>query len=448
MTTIIRNIGALYVVPPGPVAGPQMADAVNIISHAAVVIENEYIAWIGHETDLSTDIHPLADARGSDRRTTNNQRPTTVIDAAGQAVIPALIDCHTHTVFAGTREAEFALRCGGKSYEEIARAGGGIRSTMQAVRSATPEQLVELARPRLQRMLQNGVTCVEIKSGYGLTPDDELKMLEVIARLRVQGAASFSLRGPLDEPHAALPELVSTYLAAHTIPPEYAGQADKYIDLLFSDDILKRVVALGTEYCDVFCESIAFSVEQSRRLLQAAQRHRLQPRIHADQIRQIGASKLAAEIGAISAEHLEQIDDAGMTAMQRAATIAVLLPGCSLFLGVPQTPARRIINAGIPVAIATDFNPGSSMISSLPLVMSIACSQLRMTPLEVLVACTANAAAALHRADRLGAIVVGHQADLLIIDTPSFDRFLYEVGHYPIRQVLQKGRVVAGTESR
>ncbi len=423
MTSVIKNIGQLVVVPPGPVSGPAMGK-VEVIENAAILIDADRIAWFGSESDLpkAQPPEPRASARAD----------AEVIDAAGGCVIPGLIDCHTHTVFAGTREHEFVQRAQGRSYLEIAEAGGGIRSTMRQVREASREELLSLAQPRLTHMLEQGVTTVEIKSGYGLTVEDEIKMLEVVAEL-----------------DAHLPtDVVGTYLAAHTIPPEYEGDPDGYLDRILSDDVLSRIADRGlAEFCDVFCERGAFTVEQSRRVLLACKRHGLLPRLHADQITQMGASKLAGEVGAISADHLECIDQAGMAALQQAGTIAVLLPGCSFFLGVEQAPARRIIDFGLPVALATDYNPGSSMVSSLPLVMSIACTQMRMTPTEALVAATANAAAAINRHHRLGAIAVGMEADLVVLGVPNFDRFLYEVGHYPVRKVIKNGLLVVDTDA-
>jgi imidazolonepropionase len=403
----IRNIGELVVVPPGPVGGRAMG-TVECISSAAVLVDGERIAWLGPEAhfDQPAGCEP--------------------IDMQGGCVVPGLIDCHTHTVFAGTREAEFVQRIAGKSYAEIAEAGGGIRVTVEAVRRSTCDQLVELTLPRLRRMLRNGVTTLEIKSGYGLNVDDELKMLEAIRRLK-------SLQ-PV--------ELVPTYLAAHTTPREFEGRADDYLDAVLDDSVLARIRDEGlAEFCDVFCDRTAFNVEQSRRVLTAAKRFGLIPRLHADQITQIGASTLAGEVGAISADHLEVIDDAGIAAMKAAGCVAVLLPGCSFFLGVKQAPARRLIEAGIPVALATDYNPGSSMIESLPLVMAIACTQMRMTPTEALVAATANAAAALNRRDRLGAIALGMQADLVILDVPNHNRWMYEPGRSCVRAVIKKGAV-------
>ena len=414
MSALIRNIGQLVVVPKGPVSGPAMGQ-VETIAEAAVVIENDRIGWFGAESDL-----PEASA------------DTEVIDAGGGCVIPGLIDCHTHTVFAGTREHEFVQRIEGKSYVEIAEAGGGIRDTMQQVRAASKEELVKLAQPRLRRMLHNGVTTVEVKSGYGLTVAAELKMLEAIADLDAHVPS----------------DVVGTYLAAHTVPPEFAGDPNGYLDAILDDDVLMRITNEGwAEFCDVFCERSAFDVEQSRRVLLACKKHGLRPKVHADQITQMGAGKLAGEVGAISADHLECIDEGGMAALKEAGTIAVLLPGCSFFLGVQQAPARRLIDFGLPVALATDYNPGSSMVASLPLVMSIACTQMRLTPTECLVAATANAAAAINRHDRLGAMAVGMQADLVVLGTPNFDRFCYELGHYPVQKVIKNGLVVVDVEA-
>lgn len=395
-------------VSPGPVRGSQMR-AVQTVARAAVVIEDGKIAWFGPEAQC---VAP----QGAEE-----------IDAGGGCVVPGLVDSHTHTVFAGTRENEFEQRIAGKSYAQIAEEGGGIRVTVEAVRKASESDLVDLARPRLARMLRNGVTTVEIKSGYGLSVADELKMLRVVKRLAAEQ--------PI--------ELVGTYLAAHTTPRDFAGRADDYLDSVFADSVLAQIRDEGlAEFCDVFCERTAFTVEQSRRALTKAKDYGLRPKVHADQISQMGASRIAAEVGAISADHLEHIDDASIAAMKAAGTIPVLLPACSFFLGVAQAPARKLIVAGLPVAVATDYNPGSSMVESLPLTMTIACTQMRMTPMEVLVAVTANAAAAIGRADRVGAIAVGHQADLVILDVPNIRQWMYEPGRNCVRGVVKGGRQV------
>jgi imidazolonepropionase len=404
---VIRNIGELVVVPPGPVGGRSMRQ-VSCIESAALLIDGDRIAWFGPQRQLDAPT-------GCDS-----------IDAEGGCVIPGLIDCHTHTVFAGTREAEFVQRIEGRSYAEIAEAGGGIKVTVEAVRKASCDELVELALPRLRRMLAGGVTTVEIKSGYGLAVDHELKMLEAIRRL--------DALQPI--------ELVATYLAAHTIPREFEGRPDAYLDTVLDEALLERIRDEGlAEFCDVFCERTAFSIEQSRRVLSTAKRFGLTPRLHADQITQMGATKLAGEVGAVSADHLETIDDEGLAALVAAGCVGVLLPGCSFFLSVAQAPARRILEADLPVAVATDYNPGSAMVESLPLVLHIACTQMRMTPTEVVVAATANAAAALNRQDRLGAIQTGMQADLVILDVPNHNRWLYEPGRCCVRTVIKAGTV-------
>ncbi len=404
----ITNIGELVLVPPGPVRGSSMG-AIPCLEHVAVVIDNGLVAWIGAMNDLDAP----ADCE--------------ILDAFGGCVLPGLIDCHTHTVFAGAREAEFVKRIEGKPYAQIAEEGGGIRVTVEAVRNASCEELVELALPRLQRMLENGVTTVEIKSGYGLTVDDEFKMLRAIRKLA-------DLQ-PI--------ELAATYLAAHTTPREFADRPDDYLDAILSDTVLARIRDEGlAEFCDVFCERTAFDVERSRRVLMAAAKFGLRGKLHADQITQIGATGLAGEVGAISADHLETIDQGGIDALKQAGSIAVLLPACSWFLGVEQAPARQLIEADLPVAVATDYNPGSSMVESLPLAMTIACTQMRMTPTEVVVATTANAAAAINRHDRIGAIKVGLQADLTVLEAPNHARWLYEPGRNGIRATLKAGKLV------
>ena len=410
----IRNISEMPIVPTGPIGGRRM-NSVDRLADAAILVDDDgRIAWFGPDAQCEAP----AGAK--------------TLDAEGGCVVPGLIDCHTHTVFAGTREAEFVQRIEGKGYAEIAESGGGIRVTVDAVRAATCDELVELALPRLRRMLRRGVTTVEIKSGYGLTVADEIKMLEAVKRL--------SGLQPI--------ELVSTYLAAHTTPREFAGRPDAYLDTVLDEGVLARIRDERlAEFCDVFCERTAFDVPQSRRVLTAARAYGMTPKLHADQITQLGASALAGEVGAVSADHLETIDDAGVAAMKGAGCVAVLLPGCSLFLGVAQAPARRIMDADLPVAVATDFNPGSAMIESLPQVMGIACTQMRMTPTEALVAATANAAAAVGRQDRLGAIVVGRQADLLVLDVPNHDRWLYEQGRNAVRHVIKRGETVVTNES-
>jgi imidazolonepropionase len=349
------------------------------------------------------------------------------LDARGAAVVPGLIDFHTHLVFAGCRSDEFVMRAKGMSYLHIAKAGGGILRTVEAVRRSSLEELVELALPRLRRMLSCGVTTVEVKSGYGLTLEDEIKMLLVVRKLQELQPV----------------ELVPTYLAAHAVPPEYRDRRKAYVDLVVSDELLGRVAEERLAECvDVFCEEGAFTVEESRRILEAGRKRGLAPRMHADQITQMGASRLAAEMGCVSADHLEKIDEGGIEAMKEASVIAGLLPGCSFYLGVAQAPARKLLDSGVRAAFGTNYNPGSSMVESLPLALSIACTQMRVTPSEALVGATSVAAAALLREKRLGRIEKGMDADLAILDVSSVDEWLSEMGRNAVRTVLKKGRVV------
>jgi imidazolonepropionase len=409
MRTLIRNIGQLVVVPSGPVKGRAMGE-VALVAGAAIVVDGEKIAWWGREVDAP---------KGAFAQT---------IDARGGCVTPGLVDCHTHVVFAGDRAGEFVQRAMGSTYEEIMRSGGGIRSTMRAVRSASVEQLVDQSLPRVMRMMAGGVTTLEIKSGYGLSADDELKMLRAIGALRE--------RVPI--------EIVGTYLGAHTVPPEFEGRGDDYIDAMTSDGLLGAIRDEKlAEFADVFCERGAFSVEQSRRFLTSCKRFGMTPKVHAEQLSRSGATQLAIEVGAASSDHLEFVNDEDIEALKGSSTIPVVLPGCNFFIGGAAAPARKMIDAGLPVALATDCNPGSSMVESLAMVMSMACTMLKMTPVEALVVCTANAAAALRRADRVGAIAVGHQADLLILDISDINLWAYRVGVNPVRTVIKRGKVVS-----
>jgi len=382
---------------------------VPAIHDAAVLIRDGRIAWFGPGDQAPLD-------EGSD-----------TLSAGGGCVIPGLIDPHTHIPFIGDRSGEFIRRLAGESYLSIMQAGGGIRATARAVRNATLDELVTANLPRLQRMLQNGVTRVECKSGYGLAPEHELKQLEAIREL--------ARRQPID--------LEATYLAAHTLPEEYEGRADEFIELMADPRLLSDIAARGlARFCDVFCDRGAFTVEQARRLMERAIAAGLRLKVHADELAQIGASHLAGQMQAVSADHLECIDQAGIMALKAAGTIAVVLPGTSFYLGIPHCDARRLIEAGLPVALATDFNPGSCMIESLPWIMNIACCQLRMLPNEVLTACTANAAAALAVHRRAGAIEVGFDADLVVLDVTSLDEWFYTPGRPRVRLVIKAGQVV------
>jgi imidazolonepropionase len=411
---LITDVRTLAAVPPGPLAGKDMRGW-PLIENAALLMHDGRIAWFGPQSDLPKTHagNPLSDARR--------------LSAAGGCVIPGLIDAHTHIPFAGNRSGEFVRRLAGETYLSIMQSGGGIRVTTAAVRQASQQQLVDENLLRLQRMLSYGVTTAECKSGYGLSPENELKQLRAVRDLAAQQPV----------------ELVPTYLGVHALPAEFEGRSDEYVELMSSPELLSRIAREKlARFCDVFCDRGAFTVEQARTVLTRAAAARLRPKLHADELAQIGASRLAGELSAASADHLERIDDAGIAALKAGGTVAVVLPGTSFFLGIEHCPARRLIEAGLPLAIATDFNPGSCMIESLPLVMNIAACQLRLSPAEILAGCTANAAAAVGAADRLGAIAPGFDADLVVLDAPTLDEWFYAVGRPRVRQVLKRGQVV------
>jgi imidazolonepropionase len=407
-TLLITDIRTLLCVPPGPLAGVRMRQ-VPSIDNAALLIRAGRIAWFGPAADVPAD----AAAR--------------TWSAGGGLVIPGLIDPHTHIPWAGDRSAEFARRLAGETYLSIMESGGGIRVTTQAVRAASEQQLVDENLPRLRRMLPLGVTTVECKSGYGLAPEHELKQLRAIRALaRLQ---------PI--------ELIPTYLGAHALPAEYDGRADEFIDVIAAEDLLRQIAAEHlAEFCDVFCDRGAFTVAQARRVLTRAAAAGLRPRLHADELAQIGATALAGQLQAVSADHLEHIDADGIAALRAAGTVALVLPGTSFFLGIPHCDARRLVSADLAVALATDYNPGSCMIESLPLIMNIAACQLRLTPVEVLVACTANAAAAVARHTRLGAIAAGFEADLVVLQAASLEEWFYTPGRPRVRHVFKRGALV------
>ncbi len=351
-----------------------------------------------------------------------------VIDAAGKLVTPGLIDCHTHMVFGGYRQGEIPLKLRGAGYLDILRAGGGILDTVRKTRQASEEELFDKTMGFLDEMLSLGVTTVESKSGYGLDEENELKMLRVNKKL--------------NESHRI--EVVSTFLGAHAIPDEYKGRAGEYIEML-CNDVLPVVKAEGlAEFCDIFCEDEVFDVEQSRRMLSAAQALGLPSKIHADEIEEIGGASLSGEIGAVSAEHLIATGEKGMASMAKGGVIADLLPATSFYLNKTFAPARRMIELGIPVAIASDFNPGSCPSLNLQLAMSMGYITYRMTPEEVLSAVTVNAACSIGREKLVGTLEEGKQADLVIWDAPDMEMLVYRFGSNLAKTVIKKGEVVHG----
>ena len=347
------------------------------------------------------------------------------IDAGGRLVTPGLVDAHTHLVFGGWREHELAMKRRGVPYLEILAQGGGILSTVRMTRQASEDDLVQKAGEALGEMLSLGVTTCEAKSGYGLDRQTELRQLAVIRRLgKIQPV-----------------ELAATYLGAHAVPEEYKGQREDYIRLMTEEMIPLVAREALAEFCDVFCETGVFTAAESETILRAALAHGLKVKIHTDEIDAIGGTELAGALPAVSAEHLIAATDRGIAALAEGGTVAVLLPATSFYLGKPYARARDMIAAGVPVAVASDFNPGSCPSLNLQLAMNLACWNYHLTPEETLTAVTLNAAAAICRADRLGSLEVGKQADLVIWDAPNLDYIFYRFGQNLAKTVIKQGMV-------
>jgi imidazolonepropionase len=384
---------------------PQMA----VVRDGGVVTQDGSITAVGSAAELSV-FH----------------NATNLMYVPGKVVLPGFIDSHTHLLFAGTREDEFEQRLNGATYQQIAAKGGGINATVERVRRSSKAELKALARPRLQRMLSFGVTTVEVKSGYGLTLADEIKCLEAIAELNEEGPW----------------ELVPTFLGAHAVPPEYRSNRDGYLRLLI-DEMLPEIARQKlAQFCDVFCETGVFDLAESERILNRARDLGLGLKLHADELTPLGGAELAAKLGAVSADHLLCITDAGIDALAKSGTVATLLPGTAFFLGLPYAPARKLIERGVRVALASDCNPGTCPTENLPLIGAMACTQMKMLPHEVVSALTMNAAAALGLSDRIGSIEVGKQADLVIFDVPDYRHLFYHFGVNHVWRVIKRGRVV------
>jgi imidazolonepropionase len=382
---------------------------VHPIADAAMVWEGATIRWVGPRRELPGEY------RGAER-----------LDAGGGLVIPGLVDCHTHLAFGGWRAEEFTQRIRGASYLDIARAGGGIARTVRLTREAGEDALYHRARGFVREMIALGVTTVECKSGYGLDREHELELLRVYRRLAET------------EPVGIVP----TFLGAHLVPPEYRERRDAYVALLV-DELIPMVAAERlAACCDVFVEESAFTVEEARRILLAGRNAGLGLKLHADQLTSSGGAELAAEVGALSADHLEHPSPAGIGALAAAGVVAVSLPIAALYLGQPPMPARRLIDAGVPVAVATDFNPGSAPSYHLPLALTLACTLQRMTPAEALKGATSLAARALGLGDRTGSLAPGMAADFAVMDAPDVDHWLYHFRPNACRLTVRQGRAV------
>ncbi len=379
------------------------------VQDAAVAWRDDTIAWVGPERELPAEF-----------------RDDDALDAGGGLVVPGLVDCHTHLAFGGWRGDEFEQRIAGATYLEIAKRGGGIASTVARTRAATDDELLAGCRAHLAGMRALGVTTAECKSGYGLDLDAELRLLGLYRRLAEEGPT----------------RIVATLLGAHVVGPEFRERREEYVELVIGEMIPRAAVGGLARFCDVFVEETAFSVPEARRILRAGQAAGLGAKLHADQLSSGGGAELAAELGAASADHLERISDGGIAAMAGAGTVAVSLPLASLYLNQPPLPARRLIEAGVPVAVATDFNPGSAPSWHLPLALTLACTLQRMTPAEALKGATILAARAIGLAAEVGSVEPGKRADLAVIDSPDPNHWLYHFRPNACRCTILGGRVV------
>lgn len=394
----------------GPRRGQQMAD-LGIISDGAVAISNGCITCVGRSNDV-LDLAPPA---------------TRIIDASDRVVMPGFVDAHTHLVFAGDRAAEFEQRLQGATYLEILASGGGILSTVRATRLATEESLVAQAQKRLADMLAHGTTTVEAKSGYGLDLTSEMKMLAAAATLNDVQPVS----------------IISTFLAAHAVPPEFAGRAGEYVDLIVNEMLPAVVRAKAAVFCDVFCDQGAFTLEQSRRVLEAAQKLGLGLKIHADEFITLGGARLAAELQAASAEHLAVTPHSELEQMAQAGVIAVLLPGTTFGLACSHyADARAMIASGAAVALGTDLNPGTCYCASMPFMIALACRYLKLTPAEAICAATINAACATGVGHLVGSLSLGKRADVIILDIPDHRHLAYRFGTNPVARVIKSGQEI------
>ena len=389
----------------------------HVIDDGAVVIENGVITAVGITGEVLKKF---------------NEESYKTIDATGKAVLPGFIDSHTHFVFGGYRAEEFSWRLDGEDYMEIMKRGGGIAATVNATREASKEDLLESGRKRLDSMLSFGVTTVEGKSGYGLDEKTEIKQLEAMVEL--------------DKLHPV--DIVRTFLGAHAVPEDFQGREDKFIDYM-ADDVMPRIANRSlAEFCDVFCEEGLFSVDQSGKLLLKAKELGFKLKIHADEIVPLGGTELAAELGAVSADHLLHASDKGITDLASEGVVATLLPGTAFSLKESYARGRYIIDQGCAVALATDFNPGSCFTESIPLIFVLATLYMGITIEEAVTALTINGAAAIDRADKIGSIDVGKAGDVIILEFPSYKYIPYHIGVSCVEKVIKNGNLVFDRENQ
>jgi len=398
----------------GPRRGNSLSK-IGVIKDGAVLVREGKIAALGPRAQVER----RAEAKSAEK-----------LDVGGRVVLPGFVDSHTHLIHAASRAEEYELKIQGASYEEIARKGGGILNSVKKLRAATREALKRRAASALGEFAAHGTTTVEAKSGYGLDVASEMKILKLHQELNQEQ--------PL--------EIVSTFLGAHVVPAEFRGKADgaeKYLELLMEKLLPELVVGDLAEYGDVFCDRGAFTVGQSKKLLAKAKEHGLTPRLHAEQLSRTGATQLAVELGAASCDHLEHVNDSDIRALGKSKTVATLLPGCDFHLGLKEyAPARKLIEAGAIVALATDYNPGTSPTMSMPMVLSVACNQLRMTPAEAIAAATINGAAALGREKKIGSLEEGKRADLAVCEVEDYREIPYYFGMNLCWMTMKSGEIV------
>jgi imidazolonepropionase len=412
LNLFIKNIAQLVTVDAqgkSTKVGGEMRD-LGILSDAGVLCEQGKISWVGEMKDWQ---RRLPDDYGE-------------LDASRKVVLPGFVDSHTHMMFAGNRAHEFALRSQGATYQQIAEAGGGILNTITHVRFATKKDLKKQTLRYMNEMMKHGTTTVEIKTGYGLDLDSEIKMLEAINELK-------------DE---ELMTVVPTFIGAHAYPPEFKQNKRAYVDLVLEKMIPYAGKKQLATFCDVFCEKGYFELEESEQILNEGKKWGMLPKIHAEELNPLGGAQLAAKLGAVSADHLEKIDDAGIAALRDANVVGTVLPGVSFFLNHGYAPARKLIDSGVAVAIASDFNPGSCMSYSMPMMMTIACTQMQMSPEEAIVASTLNGAAALNLSSSVGSIEVGKNADLIVADIPDYKYLAYHFGSNHIVTTIKNGTIL------
>lgn len=380
------------------------------IRNGTVVIEDGHISSVGPREEVLSS----TDTKGA-----------LVVDAKGKLVMPGFVDPHTHLVFAGSRERELSWKIDGASYTDIAERGGGIVSTMKATREASHEELFQLGRRRLDVMLRHGTTSVEVKSGYGLRTEDEIKILEVARRL--------------SEEHEI--DVSPTFLGAHSVPPEFKDNKDAYVNQILREMLPIVADRELADFCDVFCEQGFFDVDQSRRILNEGKAYGLIPKLHADELTDIGGADLAAEVGAVSADHLEEASNGGLSKMAERNVVGVLLPGTSFSTNLEYPNARHMIDLGLPIALATDFNP-NCWTKSMQLIISLACYKMRMYPSEAIVASTINAAHAIGRAGEIGSLECGKMGDVIILDIDNHEQIPYRFGFNHVETVIKAGDMV------